>query len=207
MSYSGTITAEQYVQHHLEHLTLNLNTMTLGNRGFWTLNLDTLGVSIVLGVMFLGVFRFIATRMVVGVPGHVQNFVEIMFEFVQKTVKETFHGRSELIAPLSLTLFIWVFLMNFMDLLPVDLLPRIMALFGYKVFRAVPTADPMATFAMSVGIFILIIFYNFRIKGLEGSFQRGTYHAFWSLVSAFECSFSFTRRASKTAVFSAAVIW
>lgn len=160
--------AAEYVQHHLEHLPLNLTNFTLTKDGFWTLNLDTFLVSFVLGIIFLTVFRMAAKHAVVGVPGKIQNFVEILVEFVDKTVKESFHGRSNLIAPLALTIFVWIFLMNFMDLLPVDLLPSILSLFGFHYFRSVPTADPNATFGMSISIFLLIIYYNFKIKGAKG---------------------------------------
>lgn len=161
-------TTAEYVQHHLHHLPLNLHNFTLTNGGFWTLNLDTFAVSVVLGVLFLWVFRIVARHAVVGVPGRLQNFVEILVDFVQGLVKESFHGRSQLIAPLALTIFIWIFLMNFMDLLPVDLLPRIASLFGLPYFRAVPTADPMLTFGLSISVFLLIVFYNFKIKGMAG---------------------------------------
>ncbi len=165
MSVNGTMTSEQYVQHHLNHLQLNLHTFTIGNGGFWTINLDTVAVSLVLGIMFLAIFRYVAKRMTVATPAGTQNFVEAVIEFVDTTVKESFYGRNPLIAPLALTIFIWVFLMNFMDLIPVDLLPRIMSLFGVEHFKSVPTADPMATFALSLTVFALIIFYNFKIKG------------------------------------------
>jgi F-type H+-transporting ATPase subunit a len=158
----------EYVQHHLQHLTLNLNSMSLGNGGFWTLNLDTLGLSVVLGFIFLALFRSVAKCMAAGVPGKLQNFVEILIEFVDKTVKESFHGRSQLIAPLALTIFIWIFLMNFMDLIPVDFLPTLLSLFGVHYFRSVPTADPNATFGMSLSVFFLIIYYNLKMKGMRG---------------------------------------
>lgn len=161
----------EYVQHHLQHLVLNLHTLSLtdkGDGGFWTLNLDTSVISIVLGAIFLLLFRFVAKHMVTGVPGKLQNFIEILIEFVDKTVKESFHGTSPLIAPLALTIFIWIFLMNFMDLLPVDLLPTLLSFFGLHYFRSVPTADPNATFGMSLSVFFLIIYYNLKIKGTRG---------------------------------------
>lgn len=161
-------TAAEYVQHHLRHLPLNLSNFTLTDHGFWTLNVDTIAVSWVLGLLFLGIFRYVATHMLVGVPGKLQNFVEILLEFVDKTVKESFHGESQLIAPLALTIFIWIFLMNFMDLLPVDLLPGLLGLVGLPYFRSVPTADPNATFGLSIAVFLLIIYYNFKIKGAGG---------------------------------------
>lgn len=179
MSDSTVIsTPADYVQHHLSHLQLNLNNMSLGNGGFWTLHLDTLGVSIVLGVMFLTLFRLVARKANAGVPGRLQNFVELIVEFVQGLVKESFHGRSKLVAPLALTIFIWVFLMNFMDLIPVDLIPRAFDLVGVHYFRAVPTADPNLTFGLSITVFILVIFYNFKIKGLVGLGKEVLTHPF-----------------------------
>lgn len=168
MSTAAIITPAEYVQHHLQNLHLNLHNFTFTNNGFWTLNLDTMGVSIVLGVGFLALFYLVARRATAGVPGRWQNFVELIVDFVQGLVKESFHGRSKLIAPLALTIFIWVFLMNFMDLIPVDLIPRIMQWLGLPYFRAVPTADPNLTFALSISVFVLILFYNVKIKGLFG---------------------------------------
>ena len=171
MSAETTNTAASYVQHHLQHLPLNLHNFTLTQNGFLTLNLDTTIISITLGLIFAALFRFVAKRMVAEVPGKLQNFIEIIVEFVDKTVKESFHGRNNLIAPLALTIFIWIFLMNFMDLLPVDLLPNIFSLLGFPYFRAVATADPNTTFGMSIAVFILIIYYNLKIKG-PGGFSK-----------------------------------
>ena len=162
------MTTGEYIQHHLFNLTYNLSNAPAGEQGFWSLHLDTLGVSIVLGLVFLTLFWLVARKATAGVPGRMQSFIEMLVEFVQGLVKESFHGRSQLIAPLALTIFVWVFLMNFMDLLPVDLLPRIAHAFGYNYFRAVPTADPNLTFALSITVFLLIIFYNFKIKGPVG---------------------------------------
>jgi len=161
-------TTAEYIQHHLHHLYFNLHTFSLGNGGFWTLNLDTMSVSITLGVLFLGFFRLIVRKATAGVPSRTQNFIEMIVEFVQGFVKEGFHGRSELVAPLAMTIFIWVFLMNLMDLIPVDLIPRIATESGLPYFRAVPTADPNLTFALALSVFFLIIFYNVKIKGLKG---------------------------------------
>ena len=164
------MSSAEYVQHHLGHLQLNLQTMSLTsfNSSFWVVDLDTLGLSIILGVAFLVLFRFVAIRMIVGTPGRLQCFVEMVVEFVDKLVKETFHGKSNLIAPLALTLFIWIFLMNFMDLIPVDFLPTLLSFFGIQHFRSVPTADPNITFGMSIPVFFLVMFYNFKIKGFVG---------------------------------------
>ncbi|OGT30037.1 MAG: F0F1 ATP synthase subunit A [Gammaproteobacteria bacterium RIFCSPHIGHO2_12_FULL_35_23] len=164
------MSSEEYVQHHLGHLQLSLHTMTLttNNPGFWVIDLDALGLAIVLGLAFLILFRLVAIRVVEGTPGKLQNFVEIIVEFVDRLVKETFHGKSNLIAPLALTIFIWVFLMNMMDLIPVDLLPGLFGLMGIDYFRSVPTADPNITFGLSIPVFCIIMFYSFKVKGVLG---------------------------------------
>jgi F-type H+-transporting ATPase subunit a len=168
MNSSEPLSTTAYIQHHLQNLTLDTQTWTLGNGGFWTLNLDTLFFSIVTGFLFLGLFRWVASYATSGVPGRLQNFVEVIVEFVRQQVKDSFHGKSALIAPLALTIFVWVFLMNFMDLLPVDLLPRLASLFGVHYLRVVPTTDPNLTFGLSLSVFALIIFYSIKIKGLKG---------------------------------------
>lgn len=161
--------ATEYIGHHLKQLTIDRLTAGHGTgEGFWTLHLDTLFVSIVLGALFLWFFRRVASRATSGVPGGLQNFCEIVLEFVDQQVKDTFHGRSALIAPLALTLFVWIWLMNFMDMIPVDLLPQISQALGIGYFRAVPTADPNMTFAMSLSVFFLVIFYSVKIKGAGG---------------------------------------
>jgi F-type H+-transporting ATPase subunit a len=168
MSKTG-LTAAEYIQHHLQHWQLNVQTGRIGpDHSFWVINLDTLAVSIALGILFLAIFYFAARRAVVDNPSRWQNFVEWAVESVDNLVKESFHGKSNLIGPLALTIFVWVFLMNFMDLIPVDLLPRIVSLFGVEHFKAVPTADPMVTFGLSIPVFLLIIFYNIKIKGPIG---------------------------------------
>lgn len=165
---TGTVTTDEYIQHHLQHWQLNLHNFTFSNGGFLTLNLDTLIVSLVLGLLFLIPMRIVARNISAGIPGPFANFVESIVDFVDTTTKEIFHGKSPLVAPLALTIFVWIFLMNFMDLLPVDIIPRLMHLSGAAHFKAVPTADPMATFGMAIMVFLLIIFYNFKIKGLKG---------------------------------------
>ena len=166
---NGEHSSANYVQHHLEHLSFNLKTFTFSGKGsFWNLNLDSFVLSAVLGIAFLVLFRWVAMTASKEIPGKIQNFVEILVEFVDKTVKESFRGSGQLIAPLALTIFVWVFLMNFMDLLPVDLLPTILSFVGVSHFRSVPTADPNTTFGMSIAVFILIVYYNLKIKGLKG---------------------------------------
>lgn len=159
-----SINAGQYIQHHLEHLTLNLKTFTLGDGGgFWTLNLDTFIISVIVGILVFGTLRLAATRMT-EVPGRLQNFAEMLIEYVDNTVHEIFHHKSTFIPALALTIFVWIFAMNAMDLLPVDFLPRILGSFGVPYFKSVPTADPNTTFAMSISVFALIIFFNIRAK-------------------------------------------
>ncbi|MEI8055308.1 MAG: F0F1 ATP synthase subunit A [bacterium] len=162
-------TSGEYIQHHLEYLQLNLRTFTMEKGGFWTLNLDTLALTIIFGVLFFGLFYFVVTRLSSEVPGKLQNAVEMTIEFVQQLVKEVFHGKSALIAPLALTIFVWILSLNALDLLPVDLLIRILFCFGFAHhFRLVPTDDPNFTFALSLSVFALIIFYNFKAKGFKG---------------------------------------
>ncbi len=149
-----------YIVHHLTPLTVG--------EGFWTLHLDTLFFSAVLGALFILFFKSVAEKVTTGVPGPAQNFAEMMIEFVDQQVKDTFHGESKLIAPLGLTIFCWVFLWNMMDLLPVDLLSLISSLMGIEYLRVVPSTDLNATFALSISVFILIIFYSIKIKGVLG---------------------------------------
>ena len=160
-----TATSGSYIEHHLEHLQLNLDTWTIGNNGFWTLNLDTVIVGLITALLIGGVLRYVAKNMQIGTPGRLQNFVEVSVDFVARNVNESYHGKSLLIAPLAFTLILWIFFMNAMDLLPVDLLPLIVSLFGVEHFKVVPTADPNMTFAMSISVFFLILFYNLSIKG------------------------------------------
>ena len=154
------LTVSEYINHHLTHLHVG--------EGFWTLHLDTLGVSWVLGAGFLLSFWLIAKRATSGVPGRFQNLVELIYEFVDKQVKETFHGKSDLITPLALTVFVWVFLMNFMDLLPVDLLPFIGSYIGLSHLKVVPTTDPNLTLGLSISVFVLTMYYSVKVKGFGG---------------------------------------
>jgi len=158
------MTSGQYIQHHLEHLTFNLKTFSFGEGGgFWTLNLDTVIISVFIGVVIFGGLRLVATRLT-EIPNKLQNIVEIVFEFVNGAVHDVFHHKTTFIPSLALTIFLWVFFMNAMDLLPVDFLPRILGFFGAPYFKTVPTADPNTTFAMSLTVFALILIFNLRAK-------------------------------------------
>ncbi|MGD9108923.1 MAG: F0F1 ATP synthase subunit A [Gammaproteobacteria bacterium] len=173
-------TEGEYIQHHLVHWQLNLQNWKLvyDQSGFWVLNLDTFVVSILCGLLFVGLFWFVARSAVVGVPGKLQNAIEFLLEYINGIVQDTFRGKSKLIGPLALTIFVWVFIMNFMDLIPVDLFPAITSLFGVNDFRAVPTDDPYLTFALSITVFLLIIYYNFAGKGVIGVAKELLTHPF-----------------------------
>lgn len=162
------LTSAEYIEHHLHNW----------QNASGSFNLDTLTVSIAVGILFLSFFFFVARRAHSGVPGGLQNFVECILEFVDNTVKDVFHGKNALIGPLSLTIFMWVFTMSFMDLIPVDLIPRATAAMGAPYFRAVPTADLNQTFALSLSVFFLIIFYSIKMKGLRGYTKEVLTHPF-----------------------------
>ncbi|TAL87216.1 MAG: F0F1 ATP synthase subunit A [Rhodanobacter sp.] len=171
----------EYIQHHLTFLS----SPHVSAGGFWTVHVDSITVSLVLGVLFSLWFWMKARKATAGVPGRGQAFVELVLEFVDGQVKDVFHGDRRVLGPLALTVFIWVFLMNAMDLLPVDLLPWITEQFGIGHFRAVPTADINMTFAMSLTVFVLIIFYSFKAKGFGGYMRElftapfGNHWALW----------------------------
>lgn len=163
--------ATEYIKHHLTHAQMP------SDGGFWTLNVDTFTVSLILGFIFLFVMMRVVKGFRVENPGRLQMFIEMTVEMVANQVKDVFHAKSAVIAPLSLTIFVWIFLMNFMDLLPVDLLPYVAQLIGEHVFgadphhvylRVVPSADVNATFAMSISVMFLIIGFSIKAKGFGG---------------------------------------
>jgi F-type H+-transporting ATPase subunit a len=178
MSQESALTPNEYIHHHLTYWTVG--------HGFWSLDLDTLLVSVGLGFLFFFSFWMAARKATSGVPGRWQNFVEMVVSFVDNQVKETFHGRSKLVAPLALTIFAWVWLMNFMDMIPVDLLPRIAQLIGlagganpeHVYLKVVPTNDLNMTFAMSISVFLLMIFYSIKVKGGKGYLKEILFHPF-----------------------------
>src|SRR3954447_17777850 len=147
----------EYIVHHLQNLQYG--------HGFWTLNLDSIFFSVLLGLIFIVSFWMVARKATAGVPGKFQSFVEVLVEFVDAQVRDTFHGNSKLIAPLALTIFCWILLMNFMDVVPVDLLPWIAHKGGIEHLKVVPTTDLNITLAMSLTVFLIVMFYSFKIKG------------------------------------------
>lgn len=170
MASTPPANAQEYIKHHLVHLH--------SGEGFWAINIDSIVVSVVLGVLFLYLFRKVAVKATSGVPGKLQCFVEILVEFVDKNVREIFEGKDKLIAPMALTIFVWVFLMNLMDLIPVDFLPSTAQLLGIPYLRVVPTADVSITMAMSISVFLLIIIYTIKSKGFGGFVKEYTLHPF-----------------------------
>ncbi len=142
------------------------------------MHFDTLLFSALSGFIFLFLFYKVATKATSGVPSKWQCLVEILVEWVDGIVKDNFHGARNFVAPLGLTIFCWVFVMNAIDLIPVDFLPQVANLFGVHYLRAVPTADMNSTFAMSLCVFALIIFYTIKAKGLSGFVKEYTLHPF-----------------------------
>ncbi|MEX0387151.1 F0F1 ATP synthase subunit A [Spiribacter onubensis] len=164
--------ATEYVVHHLEHLAVG--------DGFWTFHIDTLVVSWVLGLIFFGVFYSVARKASTDAPSGIQTFIETCVEFIDNQVSESFHGPKDFVAPLALTIFVWVLLWNLMDLIPVDLFPEIMKLFGVEYVRILPSADMNATFGLSFSVLILIIIYSVKGKGAKGFGKELFCHPFGS---------------------------
>jgi len=192
-------TSTEYIKHHLQNLTygqlpagyqrgdgevLQQSTWTLAHTaqeardmGFMAINVDTMGFSILLGALFLFFFSRAARTVVAGAPSGFQNFVEWVVEFIDSSVKGSFTPRNPLVAPLALTIFVWILLMNAMDLLPIDWIPNLAAMIGaglfgmdphHVFFKVVPTTDPNATFGMSIAVFFLVLYYSFKMKGVGG---------------------------------------
>ncbi len=203
MSSEG-LTSTEYIKHHLQNMVygklpvgyeradgsiLEQATWTMAHSpteavdmGFWAINVDTMGWSIFLGIVFSYLFYRAAKNAHAGIPGGLQNFVEVMIEFADRSVRETFHGRTHtMIAPLALTIFCWIFLMNLMDLVPVDILPLLAQLISgdpHLYFKVVPTTDPNITFGLSLSVFLLIIFYSIKVKGIGGFVGELAFHPF-----------------------------
>ena len=173
-----TLSSSEYIKHHLQNLTygrlpdgswgLAQTPEQAKEMGFWALHLDTLGFSFGLGILFLFFFYLAARRASTGIPAGLQNFVEWIVEFIDGAVRGSFTGRNPMVAPLALTIFIWVFLMNFMDLLAIDHAPRLAHAAGLPFLKVVPTTDPNATFGMAFGVFALILYYSIKVKGIGG---------------------------------------
>ncbi len=190
---ADTLTAGEYIKHHLTNLTFGQfpdghwgmahNAAEAKAMGFMAIHVDTMFWSLVTGLFFLILFRRVAVKATAGAPGRLQSFVEVVVEFINENVSSTFYGKNPLIAPLALAVFVWIFLQNFMDLLPVDLIPYFL---GYNEYglglvhfqKVVPSTDPNATFGMAIGVFLLVLFYSIKIKGIGGFTGELTLHPF-----------------------------
>jgi F-type H+-transporting ATPase subunit a len=153
-------TPNEYISHHLINLQYG--------HGFWTYNVDSIFFSVTLGLLFVVSFYLAARKATAGVPGKFQLFIEVLVDFIDTQVRDSFHGTSKLIAPLALTIFTWILLLNFMDVVPVDLLPAGGKLVGIEHLKVVPTTDLNITLGMSLTVFLLVMFYSFKIKGFGG---------------------------------------
>jgi F-type H+-transporting ATPase subunit a len=176
-------TSGEYIEHHLTNLQVCRrdgewvwNHCEAGLFDLTTLNVDSMAIALILGLVFTALFRSVAKSATSGRPGKLQTAIEMIVGFVDGSVRDAFHGRSKLIAPLALTIFVWVFLMNLMDLVPVDWLPSLAGAAGVEYLKAVPTTDVNVTFAMSISVFLLTIFYSIKIKGGIGFAKEFTMH-------------------------------
>ncbi|PLY16918.1 MAG: F0F1 ATP synthase subunit A [Sedimenticola sp.] len=173
-----TLTSSEYIKHHLTNLTFGQHpdgswgvahsAAEAKEMGFWAVHLDTMFWSILLGVAFLYMFKKAADQVTSGVPGMLQNFCEWIVEFIDSSVRGSFTAKNNMVAPLALTIFVWIFLQNLMDLVPVDLIPLVSGWLGIHFMKVVPSTDPNATFGMAIGVFMLVIFYSIKMKGVGG---------------------------------------
>ena len=205
MASSEALTSTDYIQHHLQNMTygklpagytrydgsvVEQDTWTMAHTaqeakdmGFMAVHVDTIGWSIVVGMIFAFFFHRVAKKAHTGVPRGLQSFVELVTSFVQNTVNEMFHFNSRLVAPMALTVFCWVFLMNLMDLIPVDWLPQAAVVVSgdpHIFFKVVPTTDPNATMGMAFTVFAMMIFFSCREKGVLGFIKELTCHPFFA---------------------------
>ena len=180
MAKEGELGTVEYIQHHLTNLCVgHCDPVTHKGMGFYALHLDTLFFSVVLGMIMVFFAWRLGRQVSVETPSGLLNVVETLVEFVNQQISDVFAKKAPaLIGPLALTILIWVFLMNAMDLVPVDLLPEIGKLLGVDYLKVVPTTDLNATFALSLSVFALIIFYNIKIKGLIGYLKVFLFHPF-----------------------------
>jgi F-type H+-transporting ATPase subunit a len=171
-------TSAEYIKHHLQNLTYGqLPDGVWGvahtpeeakAMGFWAINLDTILMSFLLGSILMFVFHRAARSISTGAPSGLQNFCEWAVEFIDSSVRGSFTAKNDMVAPLALTIFFWVFSMNLMDLLPIDYVPLLMHELGVPFFKVVPSTDPNATFGMAIGVFLLVLYYSVKMKGVGG---------------------------------------
>ncbi|MCK9530874.1 MAG: F0F1 ATP synthase subunit A [Gammaproteobacteria bacterium] len=184
---TDTLTSSDYIRHHLTNLTYGQfpdghwgfahTAAEAKEMGFWAIHVDSMAWSLILGLIFFFAFRSAAKKASAGVPTGLQNFVEWIVEFIDHSVRGSFSGKNDIVAPIALTVFVWVFLMNFMDLIAIDWLPQAAAWVGatflgmdphHVYFKIVPSTDPNITFGMAIAVFWLILYYSVKVKGLGG---------------------------------------
>ena len=178
----------EYIKHHLTNLVYGqhpdgrwgfaANMDEVKAMGAWSINVDSMLFSIGLGCLFLWIFRSAAKKASTNAPTGLQNFIEMLVEFVDNSVRGSFSGKNPLIAPLALTIFVWIFLMNLMDLVAVDHIPWLASLIGVPYLKIVPTTDPNITFAMALSVFALVLYYSIKMKGPSGFFSELAFHPF-----------------------------
>ncbi len=178
MAANGELTSSGYIKHHLQNLTFGNHpengwsiahsAQEASEMGFVAIHLDSMFWSIFLGALFLFVFHRVAVSASSGTPGKFQNFIEWVVDFIDDNVRGSFSGKNDLIAPLAMTLFVWILLMNLMDLVPVDWIPELAKLVGIEYMKVVPTTDPNITFSLALSVFVLMIYFSIKNKGLGG---------------------------------------
>lgn len=185
------MTSSEYIKHHLQNLTYGQfpdghwgmanSAAEASSMGFMAIHIDTMLFSLLLGALFLFVFHKAAKSVTVdGSPSGFQNFLEMVIEFIDENVRSSFKGKNPIVAPLALTVFVWITLMNTMDLVPVDWLPSLAGLFGVHYLKVVPSTDPNATFGLSLVVFAMMVYYSIKNKGFGGFAAELTLHPFES---------------------------
>ncbi len=188
MASPQPITSGEFIRHHLTNLTYGRHAdghwglaesgEQAASMGFMAFHVDSLVWSFGLGALFLFAFHSVARKVTAGTPGGMQNFVEWIVEFIEDNVRGSFSGKNDLIAPMALTLFCWVFLMNLMDLMPVEVVPRLLGLGGIHFQKIVPSTDPNITFGLALSVFVLMLYYSIKNKGVRGFAAELTMHPF-----------------------------
>jgi F-type H+-transporting ATPase subunit a len=184
-------TSGEYIKHHLQNLTFGKlpdgswgiahSAEEAKEMGFWAINLDSMFFAIALGVVFVYIFRKVAKHVTTEIPGGLQNFIEWVTEFIDTQVRGSFAAKNDVIAPLALTIFVWILLMNVMDLVPIDWLPMVASGLGVPYLKVVPTTDPNITFGMSIAVFFLTIYYSIKVKGAGGFASELSFQPFGKL--------------------------
>ena len=188
---AGAQTGSEYIKHHLTNLTFGKDptdgvwkfahtAQEAQDMGFYAIHVDSMGWAIGLGIIFIMLFSMVARKASTGIPGGLQNAVEIIIEFIDSNVKDTFSHKNKLIAPMALTAFVWILLMNLMDLVPVAWVPQLFHLSGVEYMKIVPTTDPNVTMGMSLSVFFLALFFSIKNKGFGGFAGELTLHPFTS---------------------------